>query len=141
MAADPTRTRVDRARVALLTASATLALLLVACGGGSDSPAAETPPKPTGTLAGDAALLEGRAIYAKYCSACHGVSGGGGPGTALVGGRLLRDLPTAEEEAALIRKGQAVMPSFGETLTPEQIDAVVRYTREVLAPRPAHGGS
>ena len=33
------------------------------------------------------------------------------------------------------------MPSFGETLTPEQIDAVVRYTREVLAPRPAHGGS
>ena len=63
------------------------------------------------------------------------MSGSGGPGTAFVGGQLLRSLPTAEEEAALIRKGQAVMPSFGETLTPEQVDAVVRYTREVLAPR------
>jgi mono/diheme cytochrome c family protein len=58
-----------------------------------------------------------------------------------VGGKLLRNLPTSEEEAALIRKGRAVMPSFGETLTPAQVDAVVRYTREVLAPRPARGGS
>jgi len=135
------RVRAGRARVAMVTASLAIALLLVACGGGSDSPAAETPPKPTGTLAGDAALLEGRTIYAKYCSACHGVSGRGGPGTAFVGGQLLRNRPTAEEEAALIRKGQAVMPSFRETLTPEQVDAVVRYTREVLAPRPANRGS
>ncbi len=133
--------RVGRLRPALVSAALAIALLLVACGGGSDSPAAETPPKPTGTLAGDATLLEGRTIYAKYCSSCHGVSGSGGPGTVFVGGRLLQTMPTAEEEAVLIRKGRAVMPSFGETLTPAQVDAVVRYTREVLAPRPAAGGS
>lgn len=128
-----------RARAALVAASLAVALLLVACGGGSDSPRGERPPQPTGTLAGDPALLEGRTVYARYCASCHGVSGAGGTGTAFVGQRLLRERPTPAEEAVLIRKGQAVMPSFGDTLTPGQIDAVVRYTREVLAPRPAHG--
>jgi mono/diheme cytochrome c family protein len=141
MPTDPTCTRVGRARVALLAVSLAVGLLLVACGGGSDSPTVATPPQPTGTLAGDAELLQGRTTYTKYCAACHGVFGNGGAGTAFVGGQLLRDLPTAEEQAALVRKGRSVMPSFGETLTPEQIDAVVRYTREVLAPRPADGGS
>lgn len=141
MAADPIRPQVGRARVALLAVSATAALLLAACGGGSDSPAAVTPPKPTGTLAGDAVLLQGRTLYTKYCVACHGVFGNGGAGTAFVGGQLLRDLPTAEEQAAVVRTGRSVMPSFGDTLTPEEIDAVVRYTREVLAPRPADEGS
>jgi mono/diheme cytochrome c family protein len=117
------------------------ALLLGACGGGSDSPTAATPPKPTGVLAGDPALLEGRAIYAKYCASCHGVAGEGAPGTAFVGRRLLRTMPTAADEAEIVRKGRLVMPSFGETLTPAQVDAVVRYTREVLAPRPAPGST
>ena len=132
---------VTRARAALGAVSLATALLLVACGGGSDSPRSATPPQPTGTLSGDRVLLEGRTVYAKYCASCHGVAGGGGAGTAFVGRRLLQDLPVAAEQATLIRKGQAVMPSFGETLTRGQIDAVVRYTREVLAPRPADGGS
>ena len=113
------------------------ALVLGACGGGSDSPTAATPPKPTGALAGDPVLLEGRGVYAKYCASCHGITGEGAPGSAFVGRRLLRTMPTAADEAAVVRAGRAVMPSFGKTLTPEQLDAVVRYTREVLAPRPA----
>ena len=113
------------------------ALLLGACGGGSDAPTAATPPKPQGALAGDPVLLEGRAIYGEYCASCHGVAGEGAPGPAFVGHRLLRTMPTAADEAAVVRAGRAVMPSFGKTLTPEQLDAVVRYTREVLAPRAA----
>jgi mono/diheme cytochrome c family protein len=111
------------------------AVALAGCGGGSDSPSAATPPKPTGALAGDAELLRGRTIYAKYCAACHGTAGEGSPGTVFVKGRLLRTMPTAADEAKVVREGRAVMPSFGETLTPAQLDAVVRYTREVLAPQ------
>ncbi|MFN8027626.1 MAG: c-type cytochrome [Acidimicrobiia bacterium] len=127
-----------RLTVILVTfATLVAAIALTACGGGSDAPDAATPPKPTGTLAGDAQLLEGRRVYTKYCSACHGVDGSGGPGKPFTGGRLLKSQPTPADELALVRKGLGVMPSFGETLTPEQLDAVVRYTREVLAPRPA----
>ena len=57
------------------------------------------------------------------------------------GGNLLKTMPTPADELAVVRKGRAVMPSFGDTLTPAQLDAVVRYTREVLAPRPAPKGT
>jgi len=114
---------------------------LAGCGGGSDAPSAQTPPKPTGTLAGDEQLLEGRAVYSRYCAACHGVDGSGGPGKTFTGGALLASQPTPADELAVVRKGLGVMPSFGETLSPAQLDAVIRYTREVLAPRPAPKGS
>jgi mono/diheme cytochrome c family protein len=114
---------------------------LVGCGGGIDSPAAETPPRPTGALTGDEQLAQGRTLYARYCASCHGIDGSGGPGKAFTGRRLLESRPTPADELAVVRAGQGVMPSFGETLTPEQLDVVVRYTREVLAPRPAPKGS
>ena len=111
------------------------------CGGGSGSPESRTPPQPTGPLADDAELLAGRKVYARYCSSCHGIDGSGGPGTAFTGGQLLETMPTPADELAVVRAGRGVMPSFGETLSPEQLDAVIRYTREVLAPRPAPEGT
>jgi mono/diheme cytochrome c family protein len=86
-----------------------------------------------------AALLEGRRVHAEYCASCHGVSGVGAPGPAFVAGRLLKVLPDPADEHALLRKGGAVMPSFADTLGGAHLDAVARYTREVLAPR--RGGS
>lgn len=129
--------------VTLVAAAATVAgaLGLAACGGGGESTAARTPPRPTGELAGDAQLLEGRTVYTRYCSSCHGIDGSGGPGTAFTGGKLLESLPTPADQLTVIQEGRGVMPSFGETLSPDQLDAVIRYTREVLAPRPAPEGS
>jgi mono/diheme cytochrome c family protein len=112
-----------------------VALALAGCAGGDGAPDAAVPPRPTGALAGDAALLEGRRVYAKYCASCHGASGEGAPAPAFVQGRLLRVLPDAADELALVREGVGAMPSFAETLTTAQLDAVVRYTREVLATR------
>ena len=111
------------------------ALLLGACGG-ADTASVSAPPRPTGEAEGDATLLAGRRVYAKHCASCHGIGGEGAPAPAFVGGRLLRVLPDAADELALLRDGRAVMPSFGETLTDAQLDAVVRYTREVLSPLP-----
>ena len=90
--------------------------LLAACGGGTETTATSAP-RPTGAAADDPALLEGRRVYVRYCASCHGASGEGDPAPAFVKGRLLRRMPDAAEELALLRAGRAVMPSFGETLT------------------------
>lgn len=47
-------------------------------------------------------------------------------------GRVLERFPNADDQAALIRDGRGGMPAYAGRLTDEQIDAVVRYTREVL---------
>jgi mono/diheme cytochrome c family protein len=134
--ADPRR-GVTSATIGLRTTllAIVVAFALGGCGGGDGAPDAAVPPRPTGALAGDATLLEGRRVYAKYCASCHGVSGEGAPAPAFVQGRLLRVLPDAADQLALVREGVGAMPSFADTLTTAQLDAVVRYTREVLATR------
>jgi mono/diheme cytochrome c family protein len=75
----------------------------------------------------------GRALYLANCATCHlgqgGLIGQAGPPD------LLRDpLPRgdgAEALATWIRQGTGspAMPAFGEALSPEEIDALVRYIR------------
>jgi mono/diheme cytochrome c family protein len=88
-------------------------------------------PMPTGAAAGDAQLVEGRAIYIARCQRCHGPKGGGGAGSALAG-RLVTRYPDPAAQADIIANGKGGMPAWRNVLSPEQIDAVVRYTREVL---------
>ena len=40
--------------------------------------------------------------------------------------------PDAADQVAVVRDGRRSMPSFGGTLSEAEIEAVVRYTREVL---------
>lgn len=82
---------------------------------------------------GDPVLREGRDIYTGQCARCHGLDGGGGRGKPLNGGRLLEDVPTLEAQMAIVSDGQDDMPAFGGRLTAEQIEAVSRYTREIIA--------
>lgn len=82
---------------------------------------------------GDAVLREGRDIYTSQCARCHGLDGGGGRGKQLNGGRILEDVPTLEAQIAIVTDGQKDMPAFSGRLTAEQIEAVSRYTREVIA--------
>lgn len=82
---------------------------------------------------GDPVLIEGREIYTSQCARCHGLDGGGGRGPKLADGEVLSSFPTVEDQIALVANGNDNMPSFSGRLTEDQIEAVVRYSREVLA--------
>lgn len=76
--------------------------------------------------------LVGRQVFAATCAECHGPAGEGGSGIRLAGE------PRAGNQANVadaVRFGRGLMPAFQAELTPEQIDAVVAYVTNVLAPR------
>jgi mono/diheme cytochrome c family protein len=81
----------------------------------------------------DAQLVAGRMIYADNCVSCHGPTGGGSVGSKLNGGRLTERLSDPAEQRAIVVDGRDEMPAFREKLTAEEIDAVVRFTREIIA--------
>lgn len=74
----------------------------------------------------------GASIFATRCATCHGEDGGGGFGPALGGGLVVERFPDLVDQAAIVVEGRGSMPSFGDSLTPEQIAAVVNYTRTGL---------
>jgi mono/diheme cytochrome c family protein len=97
------------------------ALVAVACGGGGGDIATPTDP----------VLAEGQNVYRANCASCHGTKGGGGQGPKLAG--VVEAKWTLEQHMAIIAGGRgAGMPKFESRLTPEQIEAVARYEREVL---------
>ena len=117
--------------VAYLTRSSALA--------GATRTATPIPPADTTT--------SGTALYAKWCSSCHGAKGGGdGPNA-----RYLPVRPAVHASAASMsaRSDDALfdaiagggpvmgksarMPAFGATLAPEQIRALVAYIRHLCA--------
>lgn len=86
-------------------------------------------------------LAAGEKIYAKHCADCHGERGEGQPyrAPALAGSRLLT-APSAADAIQLVRYGgfspstAAVpqpygMPSYSQTLSPDDIAAVLSYAR------------
>lgn len=97
------------------------AVLFVACSPGS-SPAAPS---------GDPVLVEGQKVYSSNCAGCHGASGQGGFGKKIAG-VVTTDYPNVADQIALIANGKGAMPGFSQKLSAEQIEAVTRYTREVL---------
>lgn len=82
---------------------------------------------------GDPTLELGREIYIKQCASCHGGAGGGGRGTKLSEGTVTAAFPDIADQIAVVADGRNAMPAFGGRLTVEELDAVVRFTREVLA--------
>ena len=96
----------------------------------------------------DARVTQGRAVYADYCAACHGVELQGAPDwqTPLADGRMPApphdasghtwhhsdsDLRLVVEGgmAALVPGYESDMPAFGGILSPEEIDAVLAYIK------------
>lgn len=95
---------------------------------------AAAPPVPTrADGSSDPALVLGRDVYVKRCASCHGSAGKGGAGPNLTDGRLARDFPDPAAQVALVSNGRKGMPAFGAKLGAADIEAVVRYTRELLA--------
>jgi mono/diheme cytochrome c family protein len=77
--------------------------------------------------------VDGAAVFGRSCAGCHGGDGSGGIGPRLAGGRVVVAFPDAEDQIAVVTDGRGGMPAFGERLTPDEIAAVVEYTRTVLA--------
>ena len=75
--------------------------------------------------------VDGATIYADDCAVCHGADGGGGVGPALSGGAVVAAFPEVADQVTVVAEGRGGMPSSGDRLTPEQIDAVVAYTRSL----------
>ena len=118
--------RAPRSISHILIAAAAVALATAGC---SDPP--EVPLGPDGQP--DAVLAEGRDIYSSQCSQCHGVSGGGGRGKKLSDGMSVDRFPEIADMIEVVEKGiGSGMPRFDNKLDPDEIEAVVRYVREVL---------
>lgn len=111
----------------ILTMTLALGLALGACAG--ESP--EVPLGPDGQP--DAELSLGRDVYSRRCANCHGSSGGGGTGPKLSDGDVLEAYPDPAEQRLIIAEGRNAMPAFSGSLSSAELDAVVRYTREVLS--------
>lgn len=80
----------------------------------------------------DPELVEGREVYARNCSSCHGSDGGGGVGPKLDEGLVVEAYPDIKDQIDLIANGKGSMPAYVGRLTGEEMEAVSRYTREVL---------
>jgi mono/diheme cytochrome c family protein len=116
--------RTWRSRLASTAVAAGLPLAAMALAACSTE---ETPAAPE-----DPVLAEGQTIFNSNCASCHGRSGGGGGIGPALAGRVEEQYPDIEAQKQVIREGMGGMPGFESRLTPEQIDAVARYTREVL---------
>ena len=77
------------------------------------------------------ATSAGRDVFVTSCAGCHGPDGEGGTGPRLAG-EVVEEYPYVDDQLAVVRDGRGSMPSFQDRLTPEQIQAVVDYTREGL---------
>ncbi|MBK5223816.1 MAG: cytochrome c [Acidimicrobiia bacterium] len=114
-----------RRRLAVVALAAVLAL-----GGCSQGDSPEVPEGANGQV--DAVLAEGREVWSSTCAKCHGADGGGGSGVKLADGRAEELHPQVESMIEVVTEGKGAMPSFGGSLSDEEIEAVVRYVREVL---------
>jgi len=103
------------------------AVLLGGCAGGA-------PPLPLGADGlPDPELVVGQTVFQGRCATCHGSTGSGGTGTKLSDGDVLVKYPDAAVQGSIVTNGLGGrMPAFRDVLTPEEIEAVVRYTREIL---------
>ena len=112
-------------------------LLISGCGKPANETAAGTAtPAPQATATPDE-FASARANYAKDCAACHGPEGKGGLVKTTDGSKL--KVPNLTEGHALkhldedfvdqIENGGDGMPKFKDKLSPDEINALVRFVR------------
>lgn len=104
-----------RRNAALLLAVAAAAVLGAGCGGDSES--------------GASGSERGKALFTSEadpaCGSCHTLADAGTSGAV---GPNLDDLqPTADRVAQALRTGPGAMPTYGDRLSEEDIDAVAQY--------------
>lgn len=99
-----------------------------------EAPADETAAAPTSAVIIDPATLDpaliaaGADTYAQACARCHGEAGEGTQrGRPLAG--IAAEQPDPAVHIVSVAEGKGNMPAFGERLSPEEVSAVVAWTR------------
>jgi hypothetical protein len=71
--------------------------------------------------------------YLIRCGGCHGREGEGGIGPKLADGAVREKYPNIQDQIDIVTNGKNAMPAFKDrNMTKEQIEAVVKYTRDDL---------
>ena len=110
-----------------------LLIVAIATGAAGACAADDVPEVPVGADGSvDPELVAGRRAYIDRCANCHGNDGGGGRGTKLSEGLMIKRYPNIDDQIEIVTDGVRGMPAFGEVLDTGQILVVVRYTREAL---------
>lgn len=99
-----------------------VAAFFLVAGCGSSSPTASSDPQ----------LETGRKVYAARCASCHGPKGTGLVGPRLAGGAVVEKYPDPAAQRVIVADGKGAMPPWKGVLGADEIDAVVRFTREGL---------
>jgi mono/diheme cytochrome c family protein len=79
--------------------------------------------------AGADGQVDGAAVFSDNCAGCHGADGGGISGPPLNDGLVVANFPDIQDQVDVVTDGRGPMPSFGDQLSAEEIQAVVEYTR------------
>ncbi len=77
------------------------------------------------------AMVIGQQVYVASCSQCHGVQGQGGAGPALAGNDRAANRANVLDA---VQFGRGSMPAFQASLDATELEAVVGYVTDVLAP-------
>ena len=78
------------------------------------------------------AAVNGAEIFQNECAGCHGPKGEGQYGKKLNEGAVLQSFPQKADEVKVVLEGRGLMPSYQSSLTAQQVDAVVEFTRTEL---------
>ena len=119
---------VSAVQAVALAATAVFVVMLFA-----NEPGDAKPPRASGSAGRQQAApaaVDGDALYSSRCASCHGQDGEGGIGPQL-SGRVEQRFPDVDDQVAVVAGGRGGMPSFQGRLTPEEIRAVVDYTRSL----------
>lgn len=77
-------------------------------------------------------LVLGESIYTSQCESCHGTWGQGVYAPVTIDKvASLEHFPDPALQADVVRTGRGQMPAFADRLTPEQVDAVITYVRQL----------
>ena len=116
-----------------LAGAVAVLVVISACGGGdTEEPPATGGPEPEDSGVRNDQLELGQSVFAQNCASCHGERGGGGFGPKLADGRVVNRYPQVDDHREIVVEGRGQMPAWGDELSDEDIDAVVRYEREGL---------
>jgi len=83
---------------------------------------------------------DGSAVYAQHCATCHGPEGEGVNAIISIAGPSLQAVHDRQHVLEMVRNGKDVMPTFGNVLSAQQIEAVADYVTQHIAVISVSGG-
>jgi len=86
-------------------------------------------PDDGGGSEGGGGPADGATVFSENCAGCHGADAGGGSGPPLDDGIVVTNFPDVQDQIDVVTNGRGPMPSFGDRLSAEEVQAVVDYTR------------